>query len=291
MTSLRRLRTELYVQYGSICLYGSDRLDIRTDEPDYHLRATFDLEAWEDEPPPPEGSWTLVDDGRLTAETGVVQVGVFDDSGPDFLIGPPWFEYGLTVHLGDPDIDQWLIRFWPLRDVFDPVVHAKPRETTALPPPRPRRAEVPVTTAGQWAAMRPNRHVEWPGVQPEIRSDLQSVYEMIRLQSAPVDLVATALNPDRATTFQLGSDAIHSGEPGGSHRAWRWEWETADGVPEDGNMRVGRVVHAHDAAARRVFASGVVTVLASSGSDYTVRDAQPHEAARVLCAEQVWGGP
>ncbi|TKK81195.1 hypothetical protein FDA94_33545 [Herbidospora galbida] len=283
MTLLRRLRTDLYVQYGLICLYGSNRLEIRADEPDYHLNATFHLEAWDAEPPPPEGCWTLVEEGNLTAETGVVQVGVFEDSGPDFLIGPPWFEYGLSVHLGDPDITQWLLRFWPLRDVFDPVVHARPRETDALPPPEPRPANVPVTTAGQWAAMRPNRHVDWPATQPEITS----VYDMIRLQAVPVDRVAVTLNPDRANTFHLGSDALHSGSPGGSHRVWRWEWETADGVPEDGNLRVGRIVHARDTTARRVFVSGIVTVLAGTGP-YTVRDAQPHEAARVLCAEEVW---
>ena len=69
---------------------------------------------------------------------------------------------------------------------------------------------------------------------------------------------------------------------------WRWERETADGDPEDGNLLTGRVVHVRDPHGRRVLASGIVTLLGMEDGRYHVRDAEPHEAARVLCSEQTW---
>jgi hypothetical protein len=91
-------------------------------------------------------------------------MGVMEDSGHEFLIGPPLFEYGLTVHVNDPDVTRWLFRFWPIRDVFDPLVHMKPTEPIgSAPPPEPRRVPVPVATAEQWAAMRRLRRRWRPG--------------------------------------------------------------------------------------------------------------------------------
>jgi hypothetical protein len=50
----------------------------------------------------------------------------------------------------------------------------------------------------------------------------------------------------------------------------------------------GLTVHVHDLHCRRVLASGIVTMLGREDGRYHVRDAEPHEAARVLCSEETW---
>ncbi|MFD0468787.1 hypothetical protein ACFQ0B_11060 [Nonomuraea thailandensis] len=153
---LRRLEEELYVQYSRICVYGATGCpEFRDDEPEmYHATATVHSEAWDAEPPDPGPGWRLIERTNLTAETGVIKLGVLDGGGRDFLIGPPLFEYGLSVHVEDEgSLLRWSFRFWPIRDVFDPLVHLRPKEPAgAASPLEPRRVPVPVTTAGQWAA-------------------------------------------------------------------------------------------------------------------------------------------
>ena len=80
-------------------------------------------------------------------------------------------------------------------------------------------------------------------------------------------------------------------DKGGTYRMWRWERETADGRPRDGNLLTGRVLHARDRHRGWVLASGIVTVLDTADGRHHVRDAEPHEAARVLCAEATWPPP
>ncbi|MEV0999489.1 hypothetical protein [Nonomuraea sp. NPDC050202] len=58
----------------------------------------------------------------------------------------------------------------------------------------------------------------------------------------------------------------------------------------------GRQVHARDPRTRQIFASGIVTILRPERYNgranwYVVRDAEPHEAARVLCSEATWLDP
>ncbi|MBE3012275.1 hypothetical protein IL992_24210 [Microbispora sp. NEAU-D428] len=286
---IRYLDDELYVQYGGLCIYGgTDCPEFRDDESEaLHYTATLHLEAWDAEPSEPGSSWRPIEQLNFTAETGVIQIGVMDDSGPDFLVGPPLFEYGLTVHVNDPDVTRWLIRFWPVRDVFDPLVHMKPAELIgSTSPPEPLRVPVPVTTAGQWAAMRPDKFrrsegsVRWVATPPGFLGG---------------DPVSTALNPDHAPTFLIPSHPFEEldlrvKEAGGTYRMWRWERETAGGDPEDGNLLTGRIVHVRDPHGRRVLASGIVTMLGMDDGRYHVRDAEPHEAARVLCSEKTWPG-
>lgn len=126
----------------------------------------------------------------------------------------------------------------------------------------PRRTPVPVTTAGQWAAMRPGL------------------------------LVSDALNPDRARTFLIPREDLdlRVKRAGGTCRMWRWERETVDDNPEDGNLQTGRIVHVRDPHGRRILASGIVTLLGMDDGRHRVRDAEPHEAARVLCSEETWPG-
>ncbi|SDK00498.1 hypothetical protein [Nonomuraea jiangxiensis] len=300
---VRYLDDELYVQYGGLCVHGgTDCPEFRDDESEaLHYTATLHLEAWDAEPPDPGSGWRPIKQLDFTATTGVVQMGVTDHGGRDFLIGPPLFAYGLTAHVDVVDCGRWLFRFWPIRDVFDPLVHMKPRETIgSAPPMEPRPTPVPVTTAGQWAAMRPDKFrpsegsVRWaPTPQGFFGAD--PVARMFNLHHE--DPVSRALNPDHAPTFLIPSRPLHEEldlrdkEKGGTYRMWRWERRTADGKPEDGNLLTGRIVHVRDPHGGRVLASGIVTVLGMEDERYDVRDAEPHEAARVLCSEETWRDP
>ncbi|MEV0971872.1 hypothetical protein [Microtetraspora glauca] len=77
---------------------------------------------------------------------------------------------------------------------------------------------------------------------------------------------------------------------------WRWEDDFLGGESLDGGLKVDRQILAKDPITRQVFVSGIVTILrrdherrGNGGvSWYAVRDAEPHEAARVLCAEATW---
>ncbi|YCK33482.1 hypothetical protein ACNF49_05095 [Actinomadura sp. ATCC 39365] len=294
---LRHLDEELYVQYGQLCLYGGTECPEFTDEESesYHANVTVHLEAWDDEPPEPGPDWRAIErTGGFTAVTGVVQVGVMDGTGADFLIGPPLFDYGLTVHVHAVEILRWLFRFWPIRDVFDPLVHMRPTQLDgAASPLEHRRVPVPVTTAGQWAAMRPDRFrpsqesVRWTAT-PQTFFDTDPVARMFRLtQEGPV---SRALNPDHAPTFPYDEPHLLGRDPGDTYRMWRWERQTADGRPPDGNLLTGRIMHVRDVHNGRILASGIVTMLGSMDGHPHVRDAEPHEAARVLCSEQTWPG-
>ncbi|MGW3346621.1 hypothetical protein ACWDA3_25180 [Nonomuraea rubra] len=292
---LRRLEEELYVQYSRICVHGATECpEFCDDEPEmYHATATVHSEAWDAEPPPPGPGWRLIERANITAETGVIQLGVMDGGGQDFLIGPPLFEYGLSVHVEDGGpLLRWSFRFWPIRDVFDPLVHLRPKELAgSAPPPEPRRVPVPVSTAGQWAAMRGEGDARRTAATRGLLDPIARMFNVT--QEDPVSL---ALNPDRAPTFLIPSRPLHEEldlrdkEAGGSYRMWRWERETADGEPPDGHLMTGRVVHVRDVHGRRVLASGIVTMLGMEDGHYRVRDAEPHEAARVLCSEETWPG-
>ncbi|WP_169978987.1 hypothetical protein [Microbispora sp. H10836] len=280
---IRHLDEELYVQYGGLCVYGGTECpEFRDDELEaLHYTATLQLEAWDAEPPDAGPSWRPIEQLTFTADTGVIQMGVMDDSGRDFLIGPPLFEYGLTAHV-DVDDTRWLFRFWPIRDVFDPLVHMKPRAPIgSAPPQEPCRVPVPVTTAGQWAAMRPEKF-RLPGSTQLVAMLLPGLVNG--------DPTSCALNPDNAPTFRIPHEEhdLRDKATGGTYRMWRWERETPDGDPEDGNLLAGRIVHLRDPHGRRVLASGIVTLLGRDDRCYLVRDAEPHEAARVLCSEETW---
>ncbi|MEV4461051.1 hypothetical protein [Microbispora sp. NPDC049633] len=282
---IRHLDEELYVQYGGLCVYGGTDCPVfRDDESEaLHYTATLRLEAWDAEPPAPASSWRPIEQLTFTADTGVIQMGVMDDSGRDFLIGPPFFEYGLTVHVNEPDITRWSFRFWPTRDVFDPLVHMKPGAPIgSAPPQEPCRVPVPVTTAGQWAAMRPEK--------PRIATNGAQLMAMLLPGLVSATPISCALNPDDVPTFRIPHEEhdLSDKGTGGTYRMWRWERATSDGNPEDGNLLTGRIVHLRDPRGRRVFASGIVTLLDRDDRHYLVRDAEPHEAARVLCSEATW---
>ncbi|WP_344745926.1 hypothetical protein, partial [Streptosporangium vulgare] len=100
------------------------------------------LESWDAEPGTADASWTPVSSATFVAESGVVAIAsMADGRGHDFLIGPPRFEYGVDMYLREPEPgdghgtgksdETWLLRFWPIRDVFDPITHAAGRSPTS----------------------------------------------------------------------------------------------------------------------------------------------------------------
>ncbi|MEU5860181.1 hypothetical protein ABZ815_03350 [Nonomuraea sp. NPDC047529] len=287
---LRHLDEELRLFYGRLCLYGGTEIpEFSDDESEAtHETVTVRLEAWDVEPPEPGPDWRAIEQTGFTAATGVVQMGVLDGNGGDFLIGPPWFEYGLTVHVHSVNMLRWVFRFWPIRDVFDPLVHMRPKEPAGAALEH-RRVPVPVTEAGQWAAMRqdrfrsPQESVSWTApAQDHLGAD-PIARKFSLLQQDPV---SRALNPDHVPAFPASVDSDRN--PGETYRMWRWETWTADGRPPDGHLRTGRIVHLRDVHEGRVLASGIVTVLHTEDGRRHVRDAEPHEAARVVRAEETW---
>ncbi|MBB5139873.1 hypothetical protein HNP84_009637 [Thermocatellispora tengchongensis] len=380
---LRGIDDELYVQYGHFTLGGTD-LSRFTSPEGYHFTAAVRMEAWDAEPARPDGSWEPVEESTFVADSGVVHlVAMMDERGHDFLIGPPYFEYGVTAHVqvdgeggvgGEDAADErWLLRFWPIRDAFDPLKHMRameriirmPEEYVPLPLPpelrapplEPRRVPVPVSTAQEWAAMRPGAFDDqlrrtqarlarqgvtvhdWlreqgvdvaddTPITAELIADLQKrpgrfrdryidryygravqrealphgfegwephVQEERLRELADGELIAEALNPRRVPEFsmpyqQRGVERLY---PGTSRRLWRWEDEIIDGEPFDGNLLVDRTVHARDPYTRQIYVSGIVTILRADRRNrrmnwYVVRDAEPHEAARVRCSEATW---
>lgn len=178
---LRRLDDEIYVEYNTFGLGGTDLpgWSSPTDEI-YHFVAAVRLESWDAEPGAADASWTPVSSATFVAESGVVAiVAMMDDRGHDFLIGPPRFEYGVDMYLREPEPgdghatgeceETWLLRFWPIRDVFDPITHAAPFSYIArgvmyysidlepeqlVQPPARRKVPVPVSAVADWASLR-----------------------------------------------------------------------------------------------------------------------------------------
>ncbi|MEV4473347.1 hypothetical protein ACFFR3_40175 [Nonomuraea salmonea] len=178
---LRSLDDEVYVEYNSMGLDGTDLPTWGSPtEEIYHFNAAFRLESWDAEPEPADGLWTPVSSSTFVAESGVVAVlASMDGGGHDFLIGPPHFEYGVQMYLREPrpgdghgtgECDEtWLLRFWPIRDVFDPIAHAAPFSYIArgvlyysidlepeqlVQPPSRREVPVPVSAVTDWASLR-----------------------------------------------------------------------------------------------------------------------------------------
>lgn len=339
---LRRLDDEIYVQYNMLGLEGTDlpAWSSPTEEI-YHFLAAVRLEAWDGEPEPADVSWTPVSSATFVAETGLVAMAQMDGRGHEFLIGPPSFEYGVRMYLREPEPgdgfgtgeceETWLLRFWPIRDVFDPITHAAPFSYIARgvlyysidlepeqleQPPSRRQVPVPVSAAADWASLRPAPHPISP-VTPRPRAGrrfedplIDAYYAWLDRPSRPDvgedelreradgERIARELCRDGARTFSVpieGRDAWHV-PSGVSRRVWRWEDDMLGGELMDGGLTVDRQVLATNPWTRQILVSGIVTVLrrdhdrGACGDTvrYVVRDAEPHEAARVLCAEATW---
>ncbi|WP_336208421.1 hypothetical protein [Nonomuraea sp. LPB2021202275-12-8] len=230
---IRGLDNTVLVEFGELAIFferndGDILLESTGDGDLAHIR----LEAWDAPPPEPDTSWTLVENTTIEGGTGFVTVGsVAEDATERFVIGPPHFLYGLTAHTqpagelpesgpeeeleeayDSREPERWLIRFWPLKDAFDPARHARPdhvklpaadgrtlspdeAEGEAARPSlldgveqRPLPVEVPVSDAADWPASR---------ITPE-----QAAWEERRAQRiTPPTSPTTDLTTDFATVF------------------------------------------------------------------------------------------
>ncbi|TDD57188.1 hypothetical protein E1286_00215 [Nonomuraea terrae] len=161
------------MQFGQLgVFFERNEGDLVLESPDGEDHpATVRLEAWDAPPPDPGAPWRPVEDTTIEGGTGFVTVGsVAEEASRRLIIGPPHFLYGVTAHVQQgeelPEFifeeeferaweerapERWLIRFWPLRDVFDPARHARPDRAHGR---RPRAVEVPVSAAEHWPVAR-----------------------------------------------------------------------------------------------------------------------------------------
>ncbi|MEW1847270.1 hypothetical protein AB0392_55740 [Nonomuraea angiospora] len=179
---------------------------------------------------PADSSWTPVSSTTFVAESGVVAiVAMMDGRGYDFLIGPPHFEYGVDMYLREPKPgdghatgeceEAWLLRFWPIRDVFDPITHAAPFSYIArgvlyysidlepeqlVQPPARRKVPVPVSAVADWASLREDPDLDtFDGWLRKLRRKAEdrgiTVHELLRAAGIDiedgVDLTPASCSP------------------------------------------------------------------------------------------------
>ncbi|MEU0479112.1 hypothetical protein ABZ260_08010 [Streptosporangium sp. NPDC006013] len=159
---LDELDDSVYISYRQFMLHGVRRLhsaepaNVIVEMEDqvyvYLSDGRCRIEAWDEESPAPDGSWQAMATARCVADTGVVGLSslMSGGSGRRILIGPPFFEYGLRIFVGAQGL---LLRFWPIKDVFDPTQHARPAglASTLIP------ADVVEVRSqfGDWPSSRP----------------------------------------------------------------------------------------------------------------------------------------
>lgn len=172
---VRGLDDEVWVQFGQLAVFFErNDGDIVLDSDGEDDLARVRLEAWDAAPPGPGAPWIPVENTTVEGGTGFVTVGsVAEQATQSLLIGPPHFLYGVAVHTQEAgelpeytteeefqrawdnrELAQWLIRFWPIRDVFDPARHDRPDRG---PDRVVREVELPVSAASDWAAARISR--------------------------------------------------------------------------------------------------------------------------------------
>ncbi|MFF4623827.1 hypothetical protein [Nonomuraea jabiensis] len=241
---LRTIDDEVYVEYNTFGLDGTDLpgWGSPTDEI-YHFVAAVRMESWDAEPGAADASWTPVSSATFVAESGVVAiVTMMDGRGHDFLIGPPRFEYGVDMYLREPQPgdghatgeceEAWLLRFWPIRDVFDPITHAAPFSYIArgvlyysidlepeqlVQPPARRKVPVPVSAAADWASLRADPDLDtFDGWLRRLRRKAEgrgvTVHELLRAAGIDiedgVDLTPASCTPPGARAGRFADPLI-----------------------------------------------------------------------------------
>ncbi|MEV4162894.1 hypothetical protein [Nonomuraea dietziae] len=264
---LDTLDDEVPITYGQFLLRGvsglqgvHNRVHLAELDRQVYLYASAEhsrvrVEVWDGEPPPWEGHGKLVADASCVAETGVVAVTpyMFAGSGRSVLIGPAFFEYGLHLYAHNA---ERLLRFWPIKDVFDPAQHLRPDGVEAEA--KPQEAVETRSAAGDWVSVRvpgsgeppapaspAKGEEEWPlDHEHEVRlAELLGDLRPRLLTRPPTWLLDTdegnrrrylnelrssvagarRLNPDGLPTFQLASGELgERPSPGLSYRLWQW---------------------------------------------------------------------
>lgn len=216
---LRRLDDEIHIEYNTFGLDGTDlpAWSSPTEEI-LHFPAAVRMESWDAEPERADASWTPVSSATFVAESGVVSIdSMADGRRHDFLIGPPHFEYGVDMYLREPEPgdghgtgeceESWLLRFWPIRDVFDPIKHAAPFSYIArgvlyysidlepeqlVQPSARREVPVPVSAVADWASLRTDPDLDtFDGWLHRMRRKAEerggSLYELLRAAGADIE--------------------------------------------------------------------------------------------------------
>lgn len=304
---LRRINYEDDVEYGQFYVGGfgpdldgsaishphlrvSNHLGIECDI--IHGRADVRVEIWDAEPAAAAAPWVLTWEIAYLAGSGIVGVG--GEVWPDrLLLGPSYFLYGLRAYrvpsvwgrghefYEDPRTEHVLLRFWPIRDVFDPVLHARPERTTTEPRPS---AYVPAT---DWPALRRQPDLSEPDAADDPGNEDREAAAIRRTRAR----IARQLNPDAAPTFTIlrrhaeDPRSLLSADTGATCRVRLWR---PVGEGEPGVLGVDRRIESEDGSRDGVLVSAIVTVLDEDGELLTVRDATEAEAARVLAVERAW---
>lgn len=304
---------------------------------DQHFPAVR-MEAWDSQPPALR-PWEELHETTLTLLTGRIHLlAVTGSSSPqEFLVGPPHFHYGLQLYrhgvatvdaLGGGTfrhgVERYLLRFWPLRDVYDPEHDAD----ACQEPPVNTGADTPPVPGG------PPEPRDWPSLQPypdspalesgsfplplgftaedgELAAALSADPDLLLSGQLPADFhrwtgsareaflarqrcsarIARELNPHRAPTRVLRRDELRrcwdGPHVGMGYRAW-W-WTDLDQVGSR-SLSPHRQVVATDRLGDRALITDVVTVLRIEGNLAEVRLPTDAEAARVLRSEARYGG-
>ncbi|MEU7891442.1 hypothetical protein AB0B45_01120 [Nonomuraea sp. NPDC049152] len=264
---LDTLDDEVPITYGQFMLRGvsglqgvDTRVHLAELDRQVYLYASAEhsrvrVEVWDGPPPPWEGHGKLVADARCVAETGVVAVTPYMSaaSGRSVLIGPAFFEYGLHLYAHN---SERLLRFWPIRDVFDPALHLRPDGVDD--DAKPVEIVEARSSLGDWVSTRVLGSSEPPAppAPPAVEEDWPLDHEHeVRLAQLLGDLrprlmtrpptwlldtdegnrsrylnelrssvaAARRLNPDGLPTFQLSfGELVERPHPGLSYRLWQW---------------------------------------------------------------------
>ncbi|MGI5486310.1 hypothetical protein [Microtetraspora malaysiensis] len=299
---LREFRGHVSVSHGCFdvgdaggwLLHGDSTCDGSVDAWPSWLRISCDIsdgtaevrmDVWDADPPPPDSPWVGAGEVRYLAGTGVIQLSD-DDTIRDacFLLGPSYFLYGLRAYRvpparerghefwEDPRAEHWLLRFWPIRDGYDPVVHGRSRHEERASGP----AAVGYLPSTDWPTLRPRpephgtARPEPVRVDPPTKIEPHPWKEAVRAEGLRI---AGELNPHMAPTFSISPRDLD--------------------VPGDVGVHPGlsgRVLPQAGAAPdMERLTSLIVTVLAEDDDLITVREATDAEAARVTAAERAWG--
>jgi hypothetical protein len=272
-----RVRVECDVSYGNA--------DIR-------------MESWDAEPPAADAPWVEAGEVTYLSGTGIVELLGFDGqlSHDRLVLGPSYFLYGVRAYRvpsarerdhefwEDPRIEHVLLRFWPIRDVFDPVLHARPDSWERTTPPGPS----PYPPSADWPTLRRQPAVS-PGESGVAADEVDDPYQCWELAKRKVRLrIAGELNPSGAPTFSIRKQDLIApwrAAPGLTGRVQVWQPDPCSGTDM---LAADRRIVTRDVSRGQALVSAIVTVLDEEGDSLTVRDAISAEAARVIAAEQTW---
>ncbi|MFC0864255.1 hypothetical protein ACFHYQ_18335 [Sphaerimonospora cavernae] len=292
---LRKIKESISVEYGSFELADSG-LDLQGEELDdecletigpgwirvrchvNHGSANVWMESWDAEPPVADAPWAEVGKRAYLSGSGIVELYDTDGGRPTdrLVLGPSFFLYGVRAYRvppawgeghefwEDPRVANVLLRFWPIRDAFDPIPHARPDSWSGEVPSEPG----PYRPSTDWPVLHRSLAGSHFGSERHSREENEDGRSSVaddpyrwreKAERRVRARIAAELNPGGVPTFTIRREEFDA------------PWRAAPGLS-------GRV--------REL--SGLVTVLDEEDDLLTVRDATDAEAARVIAADLTW---